>query len=162
MFKTISNTKRKQWLYGVIVLLWMALIFYFSAQNGSESSDLSDGVLKWLGSLLHIDLFQVPFISFLQTLIRKGAHASVYFVLAIWLYLCFYHSNHRKQAIFIALIGSFGYACSDEVHQLFIPGRAGMFQDVLIDTLGASIAMFLFPYIHKHYCIRRHLMEEHS
>ena len=28
------------------------------------------------------------------------------------------------------------YSCSDEIHQLFIPGRSGEIRDVLIDTLG--------------------------
>ena len=38
---------------------------------------------------------------------------------------------------------TFLYACTDEFHQLFVPGRAGRFTDVLIDTTG-GIIMLLF------------------
>ena len=34
---------------------------------------------------------------------------------------------------------TFGYACTDEFHQLFVPGRAGRFTDVLIDSSGALV-----------------------
>ena len=33
------------------------------------------------------------------------------------------------------------YAITDEIHQLFIPGRAGRIVDVYIDSLGALIGM---------------------
>ena len=32
---------------------------------------------------------------------------------------------------------------TDEFHQLFVPGRAGLFADVLIDTSGAAVAMLV-------------------
>ena len=37
----------------------------------------------------------------------------------------------------------FLYACSDELHQHFTPGRACMFTDVLIDTGGALTGMLM-------------------
>lgn len=33
------------------------------------------------------------------------------------------------------------YACSDEIHQLFVEGRAGMVSDVLIDSAGAVLGL---------------------
>ncbi len=35
------------------------------------------------------------------------------------------------------------YACSDEIHQLFIDGRAGQVADVLVDASGAAIGCLL-------------------
>ena len=35
------------------------------------------------------------------------------------------------------------YASTDEFHQLFVPGRAGMLSDVGIDTLGAFVGILL-------------------
>lgn len=35
------------------------------------------------------------------------------------------------------------YAATDEFHQLFVPGRAGLFTDVLIDATGAAIGLLL-------------------
>jgi VanZ family protein len=41
-----------------------------------------------------------------------------------------------KQVIIITIIFVFLYACSDEIHQLFVPGREGAIRDVIIDTCG--------------------------
>ncbi len=38
----------------------------------------------------------------------------------------------------MSILLSFLYACTDEIHQIFVPGRSAQFRDVLIDTLGAS------------------------
>lgn len=35
------------------------------------------------------------------------------------------------------------YAATDEFHQLFVPGRAGLLTDVLIDAAGAAIGLLL-------------------
>ena len=35
------------------------------------------------------------------------------------------------------------YAISDEVHQLFVPGRGAQVKDVFIDIAGAAVGIFL-------------------
>ena len=35
------------------------------------------------------------------------------------------------------------YACMDEVHQIFVPGRAGRFTDVLVDSIGIALGVVL-------------------
>jgi len=35
------------------------------------------------------------------------------------------------------------YAASDEFHQTFVPGRAGRLLDVVVDWLGAGLALLL-------------------
>ena len=35
------------------------------------------------------------------------------------------------------------YAISDEIHQLFVPGRAGQVRDVLIDSAGSFLGIIL-------------------
>lgn len=45
-----------------------------------------------------------------------------------------------------SLLCTFLYACSDELHQLYVGGRAGQFTDVLIDTTGGFIAV-IFIYL---------------
>ncbi len=35
------------------------------------------------------------------------------------------------------------YALSDEFHQFFVPGRAADWRDVVVDALGAALAVFL-------------------
>ena len=51
------------------------------------------------------------------------------------------------RAVFLTALASFAfsafYAASDEFHQLFVPGRAGLFSDVLIDSCGAALGSAL-------------------
>ena len=46
-----------------------------------------------------------------------------------------------KYSLFMSILLSFFYACTDEIHQIFVPGRSAQFRDVLIDTLGASFGI---------------------
>ena len=41
------------------------------------------------------------------------------------------------------------YACTDEFHQLFVPGRAGLLSDVLIDSLSAVLGLVVFALLQK-------------
>ena len=57
---------------------------------------------------------------------------------------------------FLIPIGvTFLYACTDEIHPLFVPGRAGKFTDVLIDTTG-GIIMLLFIALVTHVARKKH------
>lgn len=76
--------------------------------------------------------------------VRKMAHFSVYTCLGILLFLFMntYEINNRKKVL--TSIGlAFIYACSDEIHQLFVGGRSGEFRDVLIDSCGAVFGIFV-------------------
>ena len=48
-----------------------------------------------------------------------------------------------KYSLFMSILLSFLYACTDEIHQIFVPGRSSQFRDILIDTLGASFGCLL-------------------
>ena len=48
----------------------------------------------------------------------------------------------------LLLIRAF-YACTDEFHQLFVPGRAGLLSDVLIDSLSAVLGLVVFALLQK-------------
>lgn len=48
-----------------------------------------------------------------------------------------------KYSLFMSILFSFLYACTDEIHQIFVPGRSAQFRDVLIDTLGASFGALI-------------------
>ena len=81
-------------------------------------------------------------LSTLIFLVRKTAHFTEYAILGS-LFLLNLKSWQRPKSstsmnIFLSLIFSFLYACTDEIHQIFVPGRSAQFRDVLIDTLGAS------------------------
>ena len=140
----------------ILVLLWMSTIFYFSNQPATISTTQSDKVIntiniivkdnKVIKSILN-KLYDSKGASFI---IRKSAHMISYGLLASLLFIAIY--SHRecisvsfKYAFVISLI----YAISDEIHQYFVPGRACMLQDVLIDCIGMIIALTLISMLYK-------------
>lgn len=46
-----------------------------------------------------------------------------------------------NKAILIAISIAVIFAISDEVHQLFVPGRGGQIKDVIIDSAGALVGI---------------------
>ena len=78
--------------------------------------------------------------------VRKTAHFTEYAVLGALFYLNLMQFLKLKQLhkkILLPIIFSFLYACTDEIHQIFVPGRSAQFRDVSIDTLGASFGVII-------------------
>lgn len=128
--------------YFIPSIFLMILIFMFSHQTGSESSGLSSQIVLWIQTYLHIPISEF--------IVRKAAHMSEYALLTLTLIYGFYKNHYPIQKIIIySLIGTFLYACSDEMHQLFIGSRAGQFTDVLIDTCGGCLTIIFYYVLTK-------------
>ena len=70
---------KKKILAWILFLSWLGVIFFFSSQNASSSSNLSNGILHTLEKM-----FNLPFrASFSSFVIRKLAHFTEYLILAI-------------------------------------------------------------------------------
>ena len=73
---------------GILAVLWMAVIFAFSAQPKEESSRVSESLLNVTGWLfrLNIDEERVYEIArALERFVRKGAHMTEFAILAVLL-----------------------------------------------------------------------------
>lgn len=138
--------KIKKALPWALTLSWMALIFFLSHQPATESASLSTGVMAQVIKLmekiapgLHFDM------ALLHYFIRKNAHFTVYLVLGVLVFNSLRRTETLKltkaQLILVAVLICVLYAISDEVHQVFIPGRAGQIKDVLIDSAGAIVGV---------------------
>ena len=144
--------KIKPIIYWILAFLWMFIIFLFSAQTGEQSSALSNSILFNL-AIPFLNFFNIQTyynVEFISFLVRKGAHVVVFFVLAILFINAILASNMFKKishSYICALALSFLYACLDEFHQSFTPGRNMSFWDVVIDTVGACLGLMLFYYI---------------
>lgn len=125
----------------LLVIGWMFFIFYMSNKPAEVSNGQSDFVLNLLNSI-GLNLNSV-FGNFSITIIRKGAHITEYLILFLLLYNylkdCFINKKLYITCFIIVVI----YACTDEFHQLFIPGRAGKITDVIIDSTGAMIGILI-------------------
>ena len=134
----------KKKIFLVLTFIWMIFIFYMSHQPATISASQSGGFMDILTKLPMIGglLDELMKLSFAEFLIRKSAHMFLYFVLAILIYMSISKGNSYRYYI-LAFVLSAMYACSDEIHQLFIVGRSGEIRDVLVDSTGALIGLLL-------------------
>ena len=139
--KSLLN-KRKE-IFLSLAIIWMLVIFVFSAQKSEESTKLSNGAGRYVVTTVNevmdkgwdeetVEEYALE----IDHPVRKLAHATEYAILAL---LWFGALGSKPQAVVITFL----YACTDEFHQLFVSGRAGLFTDVLIDTGGAAVAMLV-------------------
>jgi len=108
------------------LILWMGVIFSFSAMPSSGSSP--DGL---------------PLMLLLE---RKGAHVFEYLVLTLLSFDMFRKTLSERgvgRLTAYAALLSLSYAFSDEAHQLLVPGREGKLADVGIDAIGIALGMLL-------------------
>lgn len=139
--KSLLN-KRKE-IFLSLAIIWMLVIFVFSAQKSEESTKLSNGAGRYVVTTVNEVMDKgwdeemvEEYALAIDHPVRKLAHATEYAILAL---LWFGALGSKPQAVVITFL----YACTDEFHQLFVPGRAGLFTDVLIDTSGALAAMII-------------------
>jgi VanZ family protein len=133
-------------LYWLPVILWMVMIFGFSSDSHSfqHSSRILEPLLRWLLPNLSPDTRDA-----IVLVARKGAHLSVYAVLALLVWRAWRKPMRRDPRPWswrdagVALLVAALYAASDEFHQTFVPTRDGCVRDVLIDTCGAAAGLFL-------------------
>ncbi len=79
----------------------------------------------------------------LNPVIRKLAHFSEFAFATIAAFAalrCYVPKQHWLKAAVIACVICVGYACLDEYHQSFVPGRTPSVKDVLIDSGGVACA----------------------
>lgn len=147
------NKNIKIIISATLVVIWMAVIFVFSATPAEESDKQSKGIIYIIAEKIeNKSAEQIENIDSLNHLIRKFAHGSVYFVLCMLimnLILQIKDKNYKFTYVLVAILISFLYACTDEFHQVFVDGRAGRFTDILIDTLGATLGVTLYVLIFK-------------
>lgn len=139
------NLRRPRlFIYAGLSLAVMCLIFYLSSQPAPVSQRLSDGILYKIMIFLGFE-DELLIMSF-GKLIRKIAHFCEYGVLSVCLGLFFCElslekSVSEKLPFTKALLFSFVYAASDELHQYFVPGRSMQLSDILLDTAGAVVGL---------------------
>lgn len=135
--------KLKLAIYAAITILIMAAIFFMSSQNAGRSSMLSEGFLNtWIGRILARILPDITGKGIFND-IRKYAHLFEYFCLGISTALFFLElmRGQTVRPVVFSVVSSLLYACTDEWHQLYVPGRAGRISDVGIDLIGIVLGV---------------------
>ena len=146
----------------LLVVIWMAVIFHFSAQDATKSSGLSESVSQTIvrlqSTILHLGWTKrkIMEISILiETPVRKMAHASEYALLAalLWLHLGTWERFRIKGRELTAEAVAVCYAITDELHQFASDGRSPQIRDVLIDAAGACTALLVLYFVKS--CVMR-------
>ncbi|MBI2106155.1 VanZ family protein [Candidatus Woesearchaeota archaeon] len=127
MKKSFLKYQLKFWLP---VYIYLLLIFYFSSLPSIEASSMIS------------ERFYIS--SYVQ-------HIILYAGLAL---LLFRAVNYSKKQDFIVILSTTLYGFIDEVHQHFVPGRTFQSSDILMDFLGAILALILLS-IYKKFVVRK-------
>lgn len=142
------NMRRKIFL--VITIVCMTAIFLFSSRTGEESTGDSYFVGNVVGEIFvpGFDEWsaqeQLEFAEKIDHPVRKTAHAMEYAVLGLLTAGAFIGRRTSILAgIFVPWCIASAYAATDEIHQLFVPGRSGQVSDVLLDSAGVLAGLLV-------------------
>lgn len=143
-------SKLYRWLPAILVMI---IIFLFSSQpyqaqnlkpeiegnfiTNSLAEQLSGVNFDYAGK--EVSVHTLGKAGFVEFFIRKGAHFTIFGLLGFMLVYAFHARWPRSplKGYLLAVLISFLFACSDEFHQSLTPDRTPLFQDVMIDTVGA-------------------------
>lgn len=139
-------------LAGALAIVWMCVIFAFSAQPKEESGEVSASFTYHMVSstrtFFHLDLSDErvkEIADAIEGLVRKAAHMAEFGILSVLLYIWIGQWEMRFLRRAVTAAGAAAvYAATDEFHQLFVPGRSGRFSDVCIDSAGAIAGVVVF------------------
>lgn len=130
-------------VWWLATLAWAAEIFYLSTPTfkGSLSQSLLTQLLNSLQLSVAPDTLDI-----LDSIVRKLAHLTEYAIFGLLLYGCFGRKDRfrwRPRLASWCVVAASAYSLTDELHQVFSPGRHASLIDCGIDTTGAAIAMLL-------------------
>ncbi len=127
----------------ILMLLWMLLIFTMSSFDATESANQSNFIVNIITNIFKIENIEV-----LSFIIRKLAHFTEYLILGV-LVINMFTKNNLSKTYLLSIILCVIYATSDEIHQLFIPGRVCQIKDILIDSVGSITGIYLYKLLIK-------------
>lgn len=115
-----DGLRRGAWGWRLAAVTWAVTLYLLSSQTDIPSPGLLPDWLP-IDKLVHFGLFGV-----LSSLLYLGG-----------------------LTVPLAIAGSAAYGISDEIHQMFVPGRSPELLDLLADLLGASTGAFLARLVHE-------------
>lgn len=132
----------------------MCVIFRFSSHGSEKSEKISGEPIKKVAESVSEEFRKLPEKKKKEVLdpyhkaLRKTAHVVEYAVLGMLAYIAFLQHKKKKIILSATTLCAF-YAITDEIHQLFVKGRACRWYDVLIDTGGSLIGIGILIWILK-------------
>jgi VanZ family protein len=137
--------------YLFLSLVDMAVIFWMSSQSGEQSGQLSSGLAEKLLSIFSgSGEINPQTVANIEQIIRMLGHFTEFFLLGLFVILFINTYKISKKKIYLfALVFCLIYSISDEIHQIFVPGRAFEIADMAINIAGSAAGILLFALINK-------------
>lgn len=135
-----------------LLVFWLVVIFLLSNQDSGKSQHLSDNLIgkgvDIVASITKQEITPTKKVTIVENMsdkVRSLAHFTEYLILGILVInvLKDYYKLDYKIWLY-GLLFCILYAIGDELHQLFISGRAFQYGDIIIDTLGSILGSFTF------------------
>ena len=134
-------TRKRKILCAVLIAANLAFIWGNSLLPGTDSGNLSGGIMAWINSFLGLGEAGAET---LHLLIRKGAHFTEFACLgALLCWHCGMADVKGTASGAFPLLGSLIAACTDETIQIFVDGRGSSLLDVWVDTFGALAGIMI-------------------
>jgi len=140
------------WIPAVVIII---MIFLYSSKPADDSNasslKIADKIFTMYEKITQTQYSgeeKLYIMGNINHIVRKSAHFCEYTILSIaFAFHLLVIGTWRKRLIILPILLSFLNASIDEFHQTFVQGRAGMFKDVALDTLGAATGSVLFTLI---------------
>lgn len=136
----------------ILILMWMITVFIFSNEKATESKLTSRKVtIAIVQAISGEDISDnEELLKRTDKIVRKLAHYTLYTVGGgLIISFAYTMDKTKKEKILYSLAFGICFVITDEVHQLFVPGRTGRLLDVGIDTLGIITGILIFLIIKK-------------
>lgn len=134
--------KNLPWLFA---LFWMLAIYLLSAQPASYSNANSKGIVTCVvDTAVQVARADIPepekvkLVERINNTAREYMHGVVFLVLGLLVQNAVLKGRPKSlKALATALAICVAYGLTDEIHQLFVPGRAFQISDLAMDSLGS-------------------------
>lgn len=151
-------------IFLILTIVWMAVIFAFSARPADESEEDSIQVGMMIGRIFIPEFEEwsqesrYEFAERIDHPVRKTAHATEYAILGLLVAGAYINNGGKDKSertgigkgILIPWAVATVYAATDEFHQLFVPGRSGQISDVLLDSAGVMAGLLVLAAVRSY------------
>ena len=142
----VDKIRLNKYLLYILTIMWICLIYSLSLQPAEESAETSSNFGKMIVSIIAPDYMdeyeELPLVTldYIDHILRKIAHFTEFLILGV-LVSCSACQLGLKRRFLYSFLFCMAAASLDESIQLFVPGRAGMVRDVLLDSTGALLGV---------------------
>ncbi len=144
VFSHMDKAELYRWVVWSVPFIWLALLMWLSAENGTATNRTSSRLTAAIVGLLGISEKHA---AGLNHLLRTFAHVFVFFVFSSAVYYTAWVSQpYQSGTALRSFIACIILAVIDEVKKLWIPGRHLDWGEMGLNCIGAAVGVCLALY----------------